>query len=58
MSLDPSLKTKGGLAFHRNVLKRGERIERLKESKNFDPDAKPVLGLQKTGNRKVSIGKK
>jgi len=58
MSLDPSLKTKGGLTFHRNVLTRGERIERLKERQDFDPKKQPVLGLQKTGNRKVAIGKK
>ena len=57
MSLDSSLKTKGGLAFHRNVLKRGERIEKLKETKDFDPEKGTVFGLQKTGNRKVSIGK-
>jgi len=57
MSLDSSLKTKGGLAFHRNVLTRGERIEKLKQSKEFDPDKNKVTGLPKVGNRKVSIGK-
>lgn len=58
MSLDTSLKTKGNLAFHRNVLKRGERIEKLQATKDFDPEKKSILGLQKTGNRKVSIGKR
>jgi small basic protein (TIGR04137 family) len=53
MSLDQSLKTAGNLASHRNVLKRHERIERLKDTKDFDPKEKQVLHLQKTGNRKV-----
>ena len=58
MSLDSSLKTKGGLAFHRNVLTRVERIEKLKATKDFDPETQPVIGLQKTANRKVTVGKK
>lgn len=53
MSLDPSLKTAGNLTKHRNVLKRHERIERLKDSKGYDPESKQVLHLQKTANRKV-----
>lgn len=53
MSLDPSLKTAGNLSSHRNVLKRHERIERLKDNKNYDPKSEQVLHLQKTGNRKV-----
>ena len=56
MSLHSSLKTGGNLSSHRNVLTRNERIERLKESKGYDPKAKPVLGLQKTGNRKGKVG--
>lgn len=48
MSLDSSLKTGGNLVAKRSVLKRHERIERLKELKGFDPKKKPVLGLQKT----------
>ena len=32
---------------------RHERIERLKDTKDFDPQDKKVLHLQKTGNRKV-----
>jgi len=56
MSLHSSLKTGGNLASHRNVLTRTERIERLKDTKGFDPKAKPVLGLQKTGNRKGKVG--
>ncbi len=53
MSLDQSLKTAGTLASHRNVLKRHERIERLKDNKDFNPKQEKVLHLQKTGNRKV-----
>lgn len=53
MSLDRSLKTAGNLTKHRNVLTRDERIKRLSETKGFQPDKKPVLGLQKTANRKA-----
>lgn len=49
MSIDPSLKVVGGaLSRHRNVLTRAERIERLKDTKGFEPKSKPVLGLPKT----------
>jgi len=51
MSIDRSLKTQGNLAEHRNVLKRDERIKRLKETKDFDPEKHKVLHLQKTANR-------
>ena len=54
MSLDRSLKTAGNLIAHRNVLKRNERIERLKDTKDFDPTASKVLHLPKTGNRQLS----
>jgi len=57
MSLDRSLKTSGALASHRNVLTRAERIAKLQERADFDPQKKPVLGLPKTGNRKVSVGR-
>jgi small basic protein (TIGR04137 family) len=56
MSLHASLKTSGNLSQHRNVLTRTERIERLKETKGYDPKGKPVLGLQKTANRKGKVG--
>lgn len=49
MSLDPSLRTGGNLAQARSVLKRSERIEKLKATKGFDPSKKPALGLPKTG---------
>lgn len=52
MSLDRSLRTTGGLSQHRSVLKRAERIEKLKAMTGFDPAKKPVLGLVKTSSRK------
>ena len=56
MSLDRSLRTGGGLSQHRNVLTRAERIEKLKATTGYDPNKKPVLGLQKTANRKATVG--
>lgn len=58
MSLDPSLKIGGGLAGHRNVLTRAERIAKLKEKGEFDPEEGSALGLRKVGNRKVVAGGK
>jgi len=57
MSLDKSLKSKGMLARHRNVLKRSERIELLKDAGDWPEDASP-FGMPKVGHRKVSVGKK
>ncbi|MEQ9616405.1 MAG: small basic protein [Phycisphaerales bacterium] len=58
MSLDSSLKTQGNLTQHRNVLKRHERIERLKEQGKFNANKDTAVGLPKVGNRKAAIGKK
>ncbi len=55
MSLDPSLKPRGGNFGHRNVLTRAERIAKLKAEGKFDP-AKPdakATGLPKVTNRKL-----
>lgn len=57
MSLDSSLKTGGGLAGHRNVLTRAERIAKLQELGEFK-DESSALGLRKVGNRKVVAGGK
>lgn len=57
MSIDRSLKTKGSLTRHRNVLNRGERIERLKGEDRWEEGDK-LFGLPKVANRKVSVGKK
>jgi small basic protein (TIGR04137 family) len=57
MSIDRSLKTKGVLARHRNVLTRAERIDTLKEQDRWQEGDK-VLGLPKVAHRKVETGKK
>lgn len=57
MSIDRSLKTKGSLARHRNVLTRAERIERLKEEDRWEDGESKVIGLPKVANRKASAGK-
>lgn len=49
MSLDKSLKLKGMLKRHRNVLTRAERIERLKEQGRWSEDTS-VYGLPKVRN--------
>jgi len=58
MSLDPSLKIGGGLAGHRNVLTRAERIAKLQELGEFKDEDSSALGLRKVGNRKVVAGGK
>ena len=58
MSLDPSLKTGGGLAGHRNVLTRAERIAKLQQLGEFKAEDSNALGLRKVGNRKVVAGGK
>ena len=55
MSIDRSLKQTGGLAQHRNILTRAERLDRLKATSGFDSSKKPVLGLPKTANRKSKV---
>ena len=58
MSLDSSLKIGGGLAGHRNVLTRAERIAKLKANGEFKDEDSSALGLRKVGNRKVVAGGK
>lgn len=48
MSLDSSLKIKGGLKGKRSVLRRAERVAELKADKKFNPKKNSVLGLPKT----------
>ena len=57
MSIDRSLKIKGALARHRNVLTRAERIEKLKEEEHWTEDDS-LLGLPKVAHRKSHAGKK
>lgn len=57
MSLEKSLKTSTSLARHRNVLKRHERIEILKDQDRWQEEQTPV-GLPKVAHRKVNVGAK
>ena len=55
MSIDRSLKIKGKLSRHRNVLSRNERIEALRNEDRWE-EGDDVTGLPKVGHRKVSAG--
>jgi small basic protein (TIGR04137 family) len=57
MSVDRSLKVKGALSRHRNVLTRAERIERLKDEERWS-EGESVLGLPKVAHRKSHAGRK
>ena len=57
MSLDKSLKTAASLTRHRNVLRRHERVEILKEEERWTDGQRP-LGLPKVAHRKVNVGAK
>ena len=57
MSIDRSLRVKGALSRHRNVLSRAERVEVLKEEERWE-DGQSVLHLPKVGHRKASVAKK
>ena len=56
MSIDRSFKVKGALSRHRNVLKRAERIEILKDEERW-AEGDSLLGLPKVAHRKTSAGK-
>ena len=53
MSIDSSLKFRGGLGKHRNVLSRAERLKKLQSLGQFSADKQSILGLPKVGNRKL-----
>ena len=57
MSIDRSLKTKGALTRHRNVLTRAERIEQLKDEDRWSK-GDSLLGLPKVAHRKSHAGRK
>lgn len=57
MSIDSSLKNKGALSRHRNVLTRAERIEHLKDKEQWSEDDS-LLGLPKVAHRKSHSGRK
>jgi small basic protein (TIGR04137 family) len=57
MSVDRSLKIKGALRRHRNVLSRAERVEQLKEEEQWS-EGDSLLGLPKVAHRKSHAGRK
>lgn len=57
MSIDKSLKKPSGVIRARNVLKRAERIQILKEQERF-ADGQSPTGLPKVRVMKVAAGKK
>ncbi|MHC4069351.1 MAG: small basic protein [Planctomycetota bacterium] len=57
MSIDRSLKIRGALERHRNVLSRAERIEKLIEEERWD-DQQSLFGLPKVAHRKSHAGRK
>lgn len=57
MSVDRSLKVKGSLTRHRNVLTRTERIKILKDAERFH-DGDDPYGLPKVAHRKAAVGGK
>lgn len=54
MSIDRSLKVKGALSRHRNVLSREERVKVLKDEERWE-DGDTVTGLPKVAHRKASV---
>ncbi len=57
MSIDRSLKIRGALSRHRNVLTRAERIEQLKDQEQWS-EGDSLLGLPKVAHRKSHTGRK
>jgi small basic protein (TIGR04137 family) len=57
MSIDRSLKIKGALRRHRNVLTRAERLEQLKDDERWS-EGDSLLGLPKVAHRKSHTGRK
>lgn len=57
MSMDRSLKSKGSLSRHRNVLTRAERLKVLEEEERWKKE-NGVFGLPKVAHRKAAVGGK
>lgn len=57
MSVDRSLKVKGALSRHRNVLTRAERIKQLKDEERWS-EGDSLLALPKVAHRKSHAGRK
>lgn len=58
MSIDSSLKRRGGMAKTRSVLKRDERIARLVDDGRFNMETSSPMGLTKTKVRHSRAGAK
>ena len=58
MTLDRSLKNRGGMSGRRSVLTRTERIQKMMEEGNFDPETDKPTGLPKYRTVLVKTGKK
>ena len=54
MSLDKTLKSKGALQRHRNVLTRPERIEKLKEEGRWTEDSTAIFSAQACATASVA----
>ena len=57
MTIDKSLKIRRGSIANRNVLKRVERISKLRETDRWQ-EGDPVLGLPKVRVQKITLKKK
>lgn len=57
MTMDKSLRRRGGLSRLRSVMKRGERIDQMKADEKWVEGQSP-LGLAKTRVLKIATGKK
>ena len=57
MSIDRTLKVKGALSRHRNVLSRAERVAQLKDEERW-AEGDSVFALAKVAHRKSHTGKK
>jgi small basic protein (TIGR04137 family) len=57
MSVDRSLKIRGALSRHRNVLTRAERVQMLKDEEKWN-EGDSLLGLPKVAHRKGHAGRK
>ncbi|HUT28695.1 MAG TPA: small basic protein [Sedimentisphaerales bacterium] len=57
MSVDRSLKIRGALSRHRNVLTRAERVQKLKDEEKWN-EGDSLLGLPKVAHRKGHAGRK
>ncbi len=57
MTIDKSLKVRGGMRRSRNVLTRAERLSKLQDTNRW-AEGDPVLGLPKVRVQRVALRKK